>query len=149
MLWNGIGKKKCFHDLARKCIFSLQKCTFWYFKPPSGGQHFDVSKVWLVGCLNFCQRVTKTYQVKKLGNFSHSSQIIQKTVHFDMFSRKGWKWSVFGIFVKLYELFSTFFTWYLLVTLWQKFRHPKSHTFETSKFWPSEGGLKYQKVHFC
>ena len=34
--------------------------------PPSEGQKIFVSKVWVVGCLNFCLEVTKTYQVKKV-----------------------------------------------------------------------------------
>ena len=34
---------------------------------PSIGPKNFVSKVWLVGCLNFSHEVTKTYQAKKLG----------------------------------------------------------------------------------
>ena len=81
-------------------------------------------------------------------NFVPTSRKIPKSVNFPHFFWKGPKFTVSWIFIKVYAIFSNFFTSYLLVTLRQKFRPPTSHTLETSNFWPSEGAQNLKKVHF-
>ena len=44
-------------------FFASQGCyqPFLHLKCPSGGTKFEVSEVWLVGCLNFCLEITNIY----------------------------------------------------------------------------------------
>ena len=49
--------------------------------PIIGPKNF-VSKVWLVGCLNFCLEVTKTYQVKKVEKNPPGPRKVPKTAIF-------------------------------------------------------------------
>ena len=108
--------------------FSFPKMDFFKFLAPSEGQKFDVSKVWLVGCLNFCLKVTRRYKVKKVENIAYTLINIQETVNFGPFQKKCGKFTDFGIFLEVGTKFHTYFTLYLLVTLRQKFRHPTRHT---------------------
>ena len=52
-----------------------------------------------------------------------------KTASFSYFQRKWPKPTVFWHFLHYLTIFSIWFSWCLLVTLRQKYRHPKTHTF--------------------
>ena len=118
---------------------------FLIFWPPSGGQKFDVSKVWLHGCLKLSLNLTKRYKVKKVKNYVIYGEKCLKYCIFSWISKMFMKKTLFGIFLTTETKFQVFYAWNLLVRLRESFRHPWSHTFETSNFWPPEGGKKIKK----
>ena len=63
-------------------MWKFNGCSSSHFlkKAPIIGSKIFVSKLWLVECLNFSQRVTKTYQVKKCQKNAPSMRKVPKTV---------------------------------------------------------------------
>ena len=77
---------------------------------PIIGPKFFVSKVWLVGCLNFSHEVTKTYQVKKVEKNLPDPGKVPKTANFDTFLQICQKYAHFGLFLLPGPLIHSFFT---------------------------------------
>ena len=86
-------------------LIATQETTL--LKGPYYRANFLVSKLLLVECLNFSQRVTKTCQVKTVENCTGLEKK-PNTAYFQVFLNIQIKYGVIGIFLMLGAFFSVF-----------------------------------------
>ena len=111
---------------------------------PSIGTKNCVSKVWLVGYLNFSLEVTKTNQGKKYEKNLLVQQKSPKLIILCNYSNilricTFWDFLMSGPFIQ------SFFVWFALFTAWEKRRHPTGHKpyFGDKNVWPYKRGMNH------